>query len=253
LGDQVLGAPGVVARGLGDERLAALRRAAGRGGGRVGGKERRGLVPAVLVEEAAEAADELGELETVLKGHRNDSIHIVGDTNVGKANGIRESLVLSTVFGRLAAVYDAPQRLRRLPSWLLNQAALQANRYVSEGFAAEGVRRHHFTVLVALDDGGPASQADLGRRLAIDRSDMAAVVNDLESAGFVARARDAQDRRRNVVALTAEGRQALQRLDARAQAAQDELVAPLSAAERRELERLLTKLVDHGVSRQHER
>ncbi len=144
-------------------------------------------------------------------------------------------------------MHDAPQRLRRLPSWLLNQAALEANRHVSEGFAAEGLRRHHFTVLVALDEGGPASQADIGRRLAIDRSDMAAVVGDLEAAGFVARARDAQDRRRNVVALTAQGEQALRRLDARVEEAQAALVEPLTANERKELERLLMKVVDRGV------
>jgi DNA-binding MarR family transcriptional regulator len=144
-------------------------------------------------------------------------------------------------------VDEAPQRLRRLPSWLLNQAARHANRFVSEGFAAEGVRRQHFTVLVALTEHGPASQAELGRRLTIDRSDMNAVVNDLEEGGLVARTRDEGDRRRNVVALTPEGTKALERLDARAEAAQAALLEPLTAGERRELQRLLAKLVDrHG-------
>jgi DNA-binding MarR family transcriptional regulator len=139
---------------------------------------------------------------------------------------------------------SAPQRLRRLPSWLLNQAALRANRIVSEAFDAEGMRRYHFSVLVALDEDGPDSQAALGRRLSIDRSDMVAVLNDLEGEGLVARARDERDRRRNVIRLTAAGRGTLKRLDRRAQEAQAALLEPLSASERRTLERLLTRVVD---------
>jgi DNA-binding MarR family transcriptional regulator len=139
---------------------------------------------------------------------------------------------------------SAPQRLRRLPSWLLNQAALRANRIVSEAFDAEGMRRYHFSVLVALDEDGPDSQAALGRRLSIDRSDMVAVLNDLEGEGLVARARDERDRRRNVIRLTAAGRRALKRLDRRAQEAQAALLEPLSASERRTLERLLKRVVD---------
>jgi DNA-binding MarR family transcriptional regulator len=141
-------------------------------------------------------------------------------------------------------VTQAPRRLRRLPSWLLNQAALHAQRIVSEHLAAEGIRRHHFSVLVALED-GPSSQAALGRRLWIDRSDMVAVINDLEQDGLVARDRDERDRRRNVIRLTPAGRLALKRLDARVEEAQAALLEPLSAAERRTLEQLLTRVVEH--------
>jgi DNA-binding MarR family transcriptional regulator len=139
----------------------------------------------------------------------------------------------------------APARLQRLPSWLLNQAALHASRLVGESFAKAGVRRYHFSVLVALAEDGPASQADLGRRLWIDRSDMVAVINDLERDGLVARVRDATDRRRNLVRLTPAGKRALERLDAQVEEAQAALLAPLSAAERRTLKRLLARVVEH--------
>ena len=111
------------------------------------------------------------------------------------------------------------------------------------------MRKAHFTVLVALDEHGSASQAELGRRLWIDRSDMVAVLNDLEAAGYVERARDERDRRRNVVALTPSGIDALARLNARADAAQDALLAPLSAPERRELQRLLTRVTEPPPAR----
>jgi DNA-binding MarR family transcriptional regulator len=144
---------------------------------------------------------------------------------------------------------SAPRRLTQLPSWLLSEAARRGHQLVSEGFAQEGVRKAHFTVLVALDEHGPASQAELGRRLWIDRSDMVAVLNDLEDAGYVERTRDERDRRRNVVALTASGTEALERLNVRADAAQDALLAALSTKERRELARLLTRVTEPPPAR----
>lgn len=140
---------------------------------------------------------------------------------------------------------DAPRRLWALPSWLVSRAALSAGRVVTERLAAAGVRRKHFSVLVTLDDGGPTSQAALGRRLGMDRSDLHAIVADLDRDGLIDRERDPADARRNLVRLTPKGRAALRRLDAKVEEAQDELLAPLSAAERRQLTRLLTRVVEH--------
>jgi DNA-binding MarR family transcriptional regulator len=83
------------------------------------------------------------------------------------------------------------------------------------------MRRQHFAVLSSLAEQGAASQAAIGRRLWIDRSDLHAILADLERDGLVARVRDEQDRRRNVVTLTPAGTAALKRLDKRVEAAQD--------------------------------
>jgi DNA-binding MarR family transcriptional regulator len=141
---------------------------------------------------------------------------------------------------------DPPRRLAGLPSWLLAQVAARGSELVSASLADEGVRKHHFSVLLALREGGAASQAALGRALGIDRSDLHAVLNDLEERGFVERVRDEGDRRRNKVAMTDVGGRALERLDARVQAAQDELLAPLSPRQRQDLVRWLARLA--GVS-----
>jgi DNA-binding MarR family transcriptional regulator len=141
--------------------------------------------------------------------------------------------------------YDPPARITALPSWLAGQAAAAAARLVAEALASEGLRRQHFLVLSALAERGAASQAELGRRLSIDRSDMHALLADLEGEGFVARVRDESDRRRVVVDITRAGAQKLKRLDRRVEAAQAEFVAPLSTADRRQLGRLLTRLVEH--------
>jgi DNA-binding MarR family transcriptional regulator len=137
-----------------------------------------------------------------------------------------------------------PRRLTRLPSWLAGQAAQRASRLVGEALGAEGFRRHHFAVMTALAEDGAASQAELGRRVWLDRSDLHAVLNELESQGLVARKQDERDRRRNLVELTPAGVAMLARLDARVDAAQEAFVAPLTAAERRELLRLLDRLRD---------
>jgi DNA-binding MarR family transcriptional regulator len=139
--------------------------------------------------------------------------------------------------------YDPPPRIRQLPSWLTGELSRRAQRLVNDALAQEGARRPHFTVLTSLEQQGPASQAALGRRLWIDRSDLHAILAELERDGLVERVRDERDRRRNVVTLTRAGETARKRLDERVQAAQEELLEPLSAAERKELSRLLQRLV----------
>lgn len=138
-----------------------------------------------------------------------------------------------------------PERLRRLPSRLINQLALSANRLVDRTLATERARRYHYALLASLEEFGPASQADLGRRTGIDRSDVVAALNELAERALVERSPDPSDRRRNIVSITMPGRQHLDRLDGLLTGAQDELLAPLSAGERRQLIELITRIVEH--------
>jgi DNA-binding MarR family transcriptional regulator len=140
---------------------------------------------------------------------------------------------------------DSPRRLRSLPSWLTGQVAQQGGRLVGEALGEVGMRRHHFAVLTALAETGATSQAEIGRRLWLDRSDLHAILNELEARGLVARVRDARDRRRNLVELTPDGEATLRDLDARVDVAQDALLEPLSADERAQLAALLGRLVEH--------
>jgi DNA-binding MarR family transcriptional regulator len=143
---------------------------------------------------------------------------------------------------------SAPTRVRMKPSWLLNQAAIPANRLVAACLAGIQARRHHYVLLAALDEVGSASQAELSRRTTIDRSDMVATVNELAERGLVQRAPDPTDRRRNVVSLTAAGRRHLRKLDTLLTKVQDDLLAPLSPDEREQLVHLLTRVVDHHAA-----
>ena len=138
-----------------------------------------------------------------------------------------------------------PARLRTIPSRLLAGAAGVADRLVGERLAAEGARKWHFAVLVALDEAGAASQAELSRRTGIFRSDMVAVLNELAEDGHIRREPDPADRRRNVITLTATGHRRLERLDTLIADAQRELLVPLTSGQRDELTRLLTVLTEH--------
>jgi len=142
-----------------------------------------------------------------------------------------------------------PTRLRSKPSWLVNRAALHASRLVGDAWAAGEARPYQYAVLAALDEFGRTSQAALGRRCGIDRSDIVAVVNELADRGFVERTSDVTDRRRNVITITPAGEAHLRRLDLVLAEAQDVLLAPLSADERQQLVRLLTRVVDHHARR----
>ncbi len=134
------------------------------------------------------------------------------------------------------------RRISGQPTWLLSRANFRAQQILHDAFAREGVRGYHFRLLAALDEFGPASQADLGRRTGIDRSDIVAAVSSLVASRLVSRESDPDDRRRNVIAITARGAETLQRLDSAVAAVQDAVLEPLSERERATLARLLAKL-----------
>lgn len=143
----------------------------------------------------------------------------------------------------------APSRLKNAPTWLISQTALHSHRLLNDAFAAAGVRGYQYRLLAALQEFGPASQATLGRRTEIDRSDVVAAVNDLAARGMVERSPDHADRRRNIIRITRVGIVQLERLDRIVAHVQDELLAPLSRTERRALIRLLTQVLEHHTTR----
>ncbi|AYF78188.1 MarR family transcriptional regulator [Nocardia yunnanensis] len=142
------------------------------------------------------------------------------------------------------ALGGASGRLRALPTRLLGQVAILANRCTEKALAPTGSRRYHYALLATLDEHGALSQAEAGRRTGIDRSDVAAAVNDLAGRGLVHRAPDPGDRRRNILVLTPAGRAHLAELDERLEEAQRELLPGFSAAERAHLVLILDRILE---------
>jgi DNA-binding MarR family transcriptional regulator len=144
-----------------------------------------------------------------------------------------------------SAAPTGARRLRNLRTRLLSLAAMHSDRRVNEELARADARKWHYAVLATLAESGPASQAELSDRTGIYRSDLVAVLNELTARGQVDRAPDPADRRRNVVTLTAPGRRQLRKLDKLLADVEDEVLAPLTPAQREQLAGLLAVLVDH--------
>ncbi|MFE7598699.1 MarR family winged helix-turn-helix transcriptional regulator [Streptomyces sp. NPDC057494] len=134
------------------------------------------------------------------------------------------------------------QRIQSLPTWLLGRVAARGRGMVADAIAAEGLKLMHHAVLAATAEYGPVTQADLGRRLAVDPKDMVGILNHLQEQGLVLRSPHPSDRRKNAVTVTSEGVAVLLRCGALAEVANAELLAPLTPDEGKQLMALLTRL-----------
>ncbi|UFS57540.1 MarR family winged helix-turn-helix transcriptional regulator [Subtercola endophyticus] len=134
-----------------------------------------------------------------------------------------------------------PTRLRDLAQWQVSKVSTLGARLTATRMPLHG--RADFAILAALDEYGALSQAELGRRLGLDRNDVNGVINRLASAHQVVRKTDPTDRRRNIITLTAAGAVYLAELEAHADDVQHELLHALDDDEQRQLRDLLAKLL----------
>jgi MarR family transcriptional regulator, lower aerobic nicotinate degradation pathway regulator len=150
--------------------------------------------------------------------------------------------------GKLTSVTAAddtkPAVLTQKPSWLVSEVSRVAHRLLTGKLATAGSRGYHYRLLAALQEFGPASQATLGRRTGMDRSDVVAAVNELVGRGLADRSPDPADGRRNIITITPAGTAHLRRLEELLDDVQNELLAPLSPAERQQLIHLLTRVLE---------
>lgn len=107
---------------------------------------------------------------------------------------------------------------------------------------AAGVSEGQFGMLETLFHLGPMSPTELRRKLFRSGGNVTMVLDNLEKRGWVERRRDAGDRRRLAVHLTAEGRKVIKRLWAPHVARIVCALEPLTASEQDELARLCKKL-----------
>lgn len=99
-----------------------------------------------------------------------------------------------------------------------------------------------FAALAKLHHVGETSQNQLGALIAMDAATIKGVIDRLRARGFVEISKHGADKRRLLVSLTEEGRQAVERLIPLAQRITGETLAPLSPREAGMLLRLLAKI-----------
>ncbi|MFF8839333.1 winged helix DNA-binding protein [Streptomyces sp. NPDC015130] len=138
-----------------------------------------------------------------------------------------------------------PPSVLDLHAYLLTAIGKAARRRLTDRLTAHGLRLWHLTVMALLHDLGPQMKTALATRLDMNASDLVKIVNDLERAGHVDCVRDTVDRRRVVVGLTDAGRTALAELSADIASTDDDVLAPLSPAEREQLGSLLRRVHHH--------
>lgn len=171
----------------------------------------------------------------------------VGSTNIANVGGANNCYAWPVPMPR-HHTGRAPARLEGRATWLVSRAYARSSGLLSAGFEAHGggLRGYHYRLLAALEESGPVSQAELGRRTGIDRSDVTAALTDLESRKLVERSADAEHKRRKIVTITPEGVGKLLELDGVVDGVQDEFLAPLTATQRRQFIALAARLVDAG-------
>jgi DNA-binding MarR family transcriptional regulator len=131
--------------------------------------------------------------------------------------------------GRLALAYRAAmmERLRDEPE-----------------FSEWGLRPPSMGTLRVVDAFGPISQREVCERLGVHPSDMVGIVDQLAAYGLLSRMRSEVDRRRYDLTLTLKGRAVVDRFLAIAREVDHGFYGALSVNERRQLEKLLGKLVE---------
>jgi DNA-binding MarR family transcriptional regulator len=126
---------------------------------------------------------------------------------------------------------------------LLARAHFAARDLANRTLEPFGLEIRHFVALLVIDDEGPMSQQELSRFVRCDRTTMVSLMDELESAGYVERRRNPDDRRAYALEITAAGREVLAEAREAIVAIEREFFAPLSEAEEQELKRLLTLLI----------
>jgi DNA-binding MarR family transcriptional regulator len=143
---------------------------------------------------------------------------------------------------------EMPERLACSLGFLLSKLGLFAKSTFGQAIIGQGLRPAHYAVLVFLRHNTAQPQTALATMLRIDRSDVVSLIDALEGRGLVERGRDAEDRRRYALALTAAGEELVDRLAAVAAETEERLFAPLSPEEREQLLELLGRLAAfHGI------
>jgi DNA-binding MarR family transcriptional regulator len=114
----------------------------------------------------------------------------------------------------------------------------------AEMLGSVGLTPALFALLNVIGARERAIQQELGSALGIDRSTMVSLIDQLEGAGLARRRPSATDRRAREIAITLKGRRLLQRARGLISRVEDEVLAGLTAEERRELLALLRRALD---------
>jgi DNA-binding MarR family transcriptional regulator len=123
-----------------------------------------------------------------------------------------------------------PDALASRLGYLLKHAQQLLVQAAAPVMAPFGIDGRELAVLTVLAAGAPLSQQEASARLGVDRTTMVALVDALEHKDLVERSRSPDDRRKNIVELTAAGRKCLRDAGRARDQVEREFLAPLGDA-----------------------
>jgi DNA-binding MarR family transcriptional regulator len=145
----------------------------------------------------------------------------------------------------------APKTEARLPAelvkstlFLLKRLGFTAKQRSIDEYERFGLSPYHYGILALLDQGASETQAAIADALGYDRGTLVGLLDELEEQGLVERKRNPDDRRRQLVRLTADGKRMLEKLRELSRRLEDEFLAPLDAEQRQQLHALLLELAE---------
>jgi DNA-binding MarR family transcriptional regulator len=122
---------------------------------------------------------------------------------------------------------------------------LEARRRLDRALAPLDLRSREFWLL-AIAGAGDVPQHELAGLCGLDPSSLVAILDSLERRGWLRRQRNPRDRRVHWVQRTEAGDRLFHRAQPRAQRAEAQQLASLSAADQRQLVAAMRKLVIHS-------
>ncbi|CEA09622.1 Multiple antibiotic resistance protein MarR [Arthrobacter saudimassiliensis] len=141
-----------------------------------------------------------------------------------------------------SAVRFADTDLASEPFFLMARASSLGSSAANRRLAELDLKVRSYSVLSLACSGQAPTQRELSQFLALDPSQIVAIVDELEARGAVDRQPDPRDRRSKIIVPTAAGRRLYERARGVVQDATAESLAALDAGQRRELHRLLSKV-----------
>lgn len=133
---------------------------------------------------------------------------------------------------------------QRTTSWLLAGVGKLVLRRWAGMLAQLELTSSQYKILLTLDETGPLGQQRLAELVGIDPRNAVPIIETSVEQGLLARQVDPADRRRRVLELAPNGRQAATKLRSLSADIEEELLAPLDPADRVPLQRTLRALLD---------
>jgi DNA-binding MarR family transcriptional regulator len=146
----------------------------------------------------------------------------------------------------LADAENLSSDLEDLVGYNLKRAYLVVQDDFRAALGQDGLSPRVFSALSLAMEHTNVTQSELARLLGVERSGLVAIVDDLESRGFLTRTSVPGDRRVQALVPTQAGRDAYAAAAATVRAHEDKLFSDLKADEKQNLMRLLKKIRHMG-------